>query len=575
MTWGLSPLALGDDGRCTGSLTAPSNLKPHTLGSWNALDHNHDGKALSTHHYMTKKSVEYDGIDSLICHLAINGNHQAIVDELVQLHRDKMYAFFKIHINEFKDEDKYYALHLIQNIFASDLNRGYLISILILLSEHMMKSIENLKNLGGRMKHETGQRPQQDHNAEINEEDEQILAIQLSNLFDHDDIMQIQSGSLQSIRIQQQTIHAGSGVEMEVVPYTSHVEDMTRLFMIEFLNLFLNFGVIKQRQNEKHARSILECIRIGTPIELPNQSTCKFWNKVMLLTKPRELEQRAKLVDDEIVKEVKDVGDVLSDGVFSGATMIKTGLKEYLVPFVNTGIEKIGETIITNSEARVKQPKTEEELKRFEESIALSRDAVEFSGSVKETVRSVTSGIREFSVSKINDAKKVWTENEVGKQIIPDDDMRQVAASMGKVGIATLGAAGLLLEAVIESARDIGETTVKVASDVTTHKHGEEAGQVVNNVGVTTGNVLRTVTHVASARFEAVARNSAKVSMEEKNGTKSIIEEPILKSRETQNHQHTTIVTESIPIEDLSPKSDLRNTKDDIVLPNAIMASLE
>ena len=46
-------------------------------------------------------------------------------------------------------------------------------------------------------------------------------------------------------------------------------------------------------------------------------------------------------------------------------------------------------------------------------------------------------------------------------------------------------------------------------------------------------------------------------------------------NEETQNHQHTTIVTESIPIEDLSPKSDLRNTKDDIVLPNAIMASLE
>lgn len=502
---------------------------------------------------MTKEVIEYDDIDSLICHLAIKGDHKAIVDELIQLHRDKMYAFFKININGFKDEDRNYALHLIENIFACDLNRGYLISILILLSEHMMKTIENLKNLPGHLNYGKGERQQR-------EEDEQILAIQVSNLFDHDDIMQFQSDSLKSIRIQQQTIHAGSGVEMELVPYTSHVEDMTRLFIIEFLNLFLNFGVMKQKENEKYARSILECIRIGTPIELQRQSTCKFWNKVMLLTKPRELEQRAKIVDDEIVKEVKDVGDVLSDGVFSSATMVKTGLKEYLVPFVNTGIEKIGETIITNSESRTKYPKTEEELKRVEESIALSRDAVEFSGSVKETVRTVTTGIREFSVSKINDAKKVWNEHEVGKQIIPDDDMRQVAASMGKVGVATLGAAGLLIEAVMESARDIGKTTVKVASDVTTHKHGEEVGEVVNNVGIATGNVLRTVTHVASARIEAVARNTAKVNMEDKKGTKSTTME------ESGKAQFNTAAI---------AKSQLTSAKENSVLPHAITAALE
>jgi hypothetical protein len=519
---------------------------------------------------MTKEVIEYDDIDSLICHLAIKGDHEAIVDELVQLHRDTMYAFFKIRINEFRDEDRNYALYLMKNIFACDLNRGYLISILILLSEHMMKTIENLKNLG-HVKNDKSQRQQKQQKYHIpkpNEEDEQILAIQLSNLFDHDDIMQLQSDSLKSVRIQQQTIHAGSGVEMEIVPYTSHVEDMTRLYIIEFLNLFLNFGVIKQKENERHARSILECIRIGAPIELQSQSTCKFWNKVMLLTKPRELEQRAKIVDEEIVKEVKDVGDVLSDGVFSGATIVKTGLKEYLVPFVNTGIEKIGETIITNSESGIQQPKTKEELRRVEESIALSRDAVEFSGSVKETVRNVTSGIREFSVSKINDAKKVWTENEVGKQIIPDDDMRQVAASMGKVGVATLGAAGLLIEAVIESARDIGKTTVKVASDVTTHKHGEEVGEVVNNVGITTGNVLRTVTHVASARIEAVARNTAKVNMEEKNGNEVVVP----KSKLTQ---HSSIIMDKAQHGDSLQMKNVGITKHDTLLPNAITATRE
>jgi len=51
---------------------------------------------------------------------------------------------------------------------------------------------------------------------------------------------------------------------------------------------------------------------------------------------------------------------------------------------------------------------------------------------------------------------------------------------------------------------------------VTTHKHGEEVGEVVKNTGVAAGNVLRTITHVgmieASVLSKVVARNTAKVN---------------------------------------------------------------
>lgn len=460
--------------------------------------------------YFMEQNVEYDEVEGLICQLAIEGNYHAIIDELIQLHRDKMYAFFKIKINQFKEENRVYARNLIDSIVDYKLNRGYLITTLILLSEHMIRSIENLLRIRDTLNKKIS------ISESFAEQNDQHLASMISHLFEHDDVVQLRGNNSESIRIQQQHIHSGQGVEMEVVPFKSNIEDRTKLLVIELINMFLYYTVIQQCDNERQSRSILESIRYGSAEHLDKDCcTIAFWKKVILLTKPMANQPHKKIIDEETAKDVKDAGDVLSDRIFTGASFVKTGLKNYLVPFVNTGIEKIGETAKANSQHRDNTIMKDKELRGMEESLSITRDAVEFSDSIREGVQSLTGQFRDFSIQKFDDVKKVWKENEVGKKIIPDDDVRQVAASVGKVGVATLGAAGLIIEAVVESARDIGQTTVKVASDVTTHTHGKEAGEVVNNVGVTTGNVLRAVTHVASAKFESVARNTAKVNMME------------------------------------------------------------
>lgn len=77
------------------------------------------------------------------------------------------------------------------------------------------------------------------------------------------------------------------------------------------------------------------------------------------------------------------------------------------------------------------------------------------------------------------------------------------------------------------SLRIVAQTSVKVSADVAQHKYGGNAGEVINNTGVATGNVLRGIAHVGMLEGQvigkAIVKNKAKSNMDQVVNKKSSI----------------------------------------------------
>ena len=233
----------------------------------------------------------------------------------------------------------------------------------------------------------------------------------------------------------------------------------------------------------------------------------------------------------EDIESIINAGDLVSEHIFRGAKFLQDGLANIIVPNVTKGIEALGDVVIQNTEPCATKkvsdnPVKEKEDEELEEFVAMTDNSVKATDSIRQGARTLAYGIRDYSTRKVHHGTRAWNEKELGKQLIPDDDVRETVVATGKVGLSVLGASALLIESIFETTKAIAQTSVKVASKVTEHSHGEEAGRVVNNAGVATGNVLRTITHFATLEAQiltkSIARNTAKVEMREKVKSKSI-----------------------------------------------------
>jgi Senescence-associated protein len=84
----------------------------------------------------------------------------------------------------------------------------------------------------------------------------------------------------------------------------------------------------------------------------------------------------------------------------------------------------------------------------------------------------------------------------VKKLPVPATQKTNVEAAT-HVAMACLGAIATVGEAVFQSTGDLAKGATKAASNIVQHKYGDTAGQVVQDVGDTIGNVIRTAKHVA------------------------------------------------------------------------------
>jgi hypothetical protein len=88
----------------------------------------------------------------------------------------------------------------------------------------------------------------------------------------------------------------------------------------------------------------------------------------------------------------------------------------------------------------------------------LTDASVKTTYSIRRGTRSVVYGVRDFSTRKVQSATDAWKEKQLGKPIIPNDDVRETALATGKVGMATLGAAALLTKSIFEITKTIAQT---------------------------------------------------------------------------------------------------------------------
>jgi hypothetical protein len=144
--------------------------------------------------------------------------------------------------------------------------------------------------------------------------------------------------------------------------------------------------------------------------------------------------------------------------------------------------------------------------------IAFSDAAKRASEYAREGTKAVVSSLCDASLSglqrvgnKLGDQRFVENFSPEGKAVIQ---------AVGKIGIATVGAAAIVGEAIVETGRSVASKTVDVTADVVGHKYGITAGEVAKNAVDTAENVFRTMGNTAlldgKLLAKAVARNVGK-----------------------------------------------------------------
>jgi hypothetical protein len=237
--------------------------------------------------------------------------------------------------------------------------------------------------------------------------------------------------------------------------------------------------------------------------------------------------------------------------IYDGAKFVRDSLSTHFVPNVTSGIEALGEFAKRNIAPNPSDENADErddcirgdddgngngdgghgassnnnnnidtnDDNEEDQVLKLTNSTVQATDTLRESTKFVAHGIRNYSTKGINTIKNKWEEKELGKELIADDDLREVTVAAGRVGVATVGASAVVVESIFETTKAVLQTSVKVAADVAQHKYGGNAGKQVQGTGDAVGNILSSMTHVASLQGQVltkvVARDAAKSHMDD------------------------------------------------------------
>ena len=201
---------------------------------------------------------------------------------------------------------------------------------------------------------------------------------------------------------------------------------------------------------------------------------------------------------------VANTGDVAAIMICAGAKLVESGMTR--------NAEAISDHIQTAGKHMKRR------IKPGDYPLMLDRDAIvaltfsdaakRASESAREGTRRAVCGIRDASTRGVQMVASKFEDGKLAENVPPQS--LEVIKAAGKVGIATLGAAAIIGEALIETSRTVAQNTAVVAADVIEHKYGTSAGKVVSDAGETAGNLLRTVGNVAMFEGTMVAKMAAK-----------------------------------------------------------------
>lgn len=141
--------------------------------------------------------------------------------------------------------------------------------------------------------------------------------------------------------------------------------------------------------------------------------------------------------------------------------------------------------------------------------------------------RRASEGARDGTLVAVNKIREVSTQGLVlvtdrlhgrGLAARMSPECAETFRAAGKVGMATLGAAAVVGEALVETSRALVKKTGAVTAGIVEHKYGTSAGQVVSDAGETAENLVRAVGNVAlfetTVMAKSIAKNAGKVQLD-------------------------------------------------------------
>lgn len=194
--------------------------------------------------------------------------------------------------------------------------------------------------------------------------------------------------------------------------------------------------------------------------------------------------------------------------IFGAARMLEAGLASS-VPIIHFGLDLAG-----NQAKRYMIPATIPSTPSSRRNQIVTRAytsvAKRATGSLLVTIKFAASSIRDASTDRIHHLAQRMDQEQWGQRIIPHEGPRNVLVAVGTVGIASLGAAAIVGEAVVATTASVALKAAEVAASVVRYKYGEHAGQVIEDASQTTGNILRTTSALALLELSVLSRSVAK-----------------------------------------------------------------
>lgn len=186
---------------------------------------------------------------------------------------------------------------------------------------------------------------------------------------------------------------------------------------------------------------------------------------------------------------IRGAGDTVASYITGGAKLIKKGL-DYSADAATGGIDTTGcyvKEILDPDEQSLVDPRS------GLVSLTYSGTACRATKNVRETVQRMAAGIRDTSNRSIERITQNAAEEEstgLTEKLVPHPETRTALTAAGQVGLAAIGAAATVSDAVRHSSRAVVSKTADVTADVVEHKYGSSAGQIVRDANETTGNLF-------------------------------------------------------------------------------------
>ena len=234
-----------------------------------------------------------------------------------------------------------------------------------------------------------------------------------------------------------------------------------------------------------------------------------------------------------MTRQISKGGDVAAAFISRQAVRIEQGL-EMSTNCVTAGIERGGEklkNVLVPEEVPVLSTNPRAKVL----SLTYTDAAKRATDNVREGSRHAMLQIQAVSAKGIQTVTHTFNEKGVGERLVPDERNRTVMSAVGKVGMASIGAAALLADSLVVSTGQMTKTTAAVAAGLIEHKYGASAGQLARNSNDTIGNVLKSAAQVtlllkSQSMTHSLAKQTTKRHVYDLSG-KNLIDELLEDSR--------------------------------------------